>query len=47
MKEEEEEREKKLQSEMHGWIDNEPQPEVVGSDPTKSEPNSAKSDRNS
>ena len=38
MKEEDEERERKLESEMHGWIENQPQPEVVATDPTKSEP---------
>ena len=36
MKEEEDEKRTKLETEMHGWTDTNPNPEIVGTDPTKS-----------
>ena len=35
MKEEEEEKQSKLESEMHGWTEANTNPEIVGTDPTK------------
>ena len=35
MKEEEEEKKSKLESEMHGWTESNANPEIVGTDPTK------------